>query len=92
MEEFDKILNDYITAHYNKFNFCFINCEFKVELDYNFTSNVENKYFHSMDIKDIKKQLLYYNDCFKSRGYKFYNINQMTINSINDRSNMTYRG
>ena len=27
---------------------------------------------------------------YESRGYKFYNMNQMTINSISDRYNMTY--
>ena len=38
----------------------------------------------------MNKYLLYDIDCFKSRGYNFYNINQMTINIINDRCNMTY--
>ena len=33
--------------------------------------------------------MLYDSDCFKSRGHKFYNINQMTTNTISDRCNMT---
>ena len=44
-----------------------------------------------MDSDNIKSSLLYYNGCFKSRGYEFYNINQMTINSSSDRCNMTYK-
>ena len=38
----------------------------------------------------MKRYLLYDIDCFKSRGHKFYNINQMTININSDRCNMTY--
>ena len=33
--------------------------------------------------------MLYGIDCFKSRGYEFYKNNQMTINIISDRCNMT---
>ena len=29
LDEFDKILKDYITTHFKKFDFYFINCEFK---------------------------------------------------------------
>ena len=43
------------------------------------------------DITKIKSYLLYWIDCLKSRGYKNYNINQMSINSLSDRCNMTYK-
>ena len=43
------------------------------------------------DINKIKSCLLYCIDCFKSRGYNNYNINQMSIKSLSDRCNMTYR-
>ena len=56
-----------------------ISCEFAIEFDNNFTTNLETKYFYYVDITNIKRYLLYYNDCFKSRGYKVYNINEMTI-------------
>ena len=36
------------------------------------------------------RHLLYDNDCFKPRGYNFYNVNQLTINIISDRCNMTF--
>ena len=42
------------------------------------------------DITKIQSLLLYWIDCFKSRGYKNYNINQMTIKIISERCNMTY--
>ena len=29
-------------------------------------------------------------DCFKSTGYSFYKINQMTTKIVSDRCNMTY--
>ena len=38
-----------------KINFYFINCEFVIEFDNNFTANIETNYFHSKDIKIIKK-------------------------------------
>ena len=73
-----------------KNSFPFINCEFVIEFDNNFTTKIETFYFNNLDSDFIKMSLLCYIDCFKSRGYKFYNINQMTINSISDRCNMTY--
>ena len=90
LDEVDKILNDYITTLNKKFDFYFFNCEFKTEFDNNFTTNIETKYFHQIDSNNIKSDLLYYNDCFKSRGYKVCLINQMTIKTISERCNMTY--
>ena len=89
LDEFDKILKDYITTHNEKFDFYFINCEFKIEIDNNSTPNIETNYFYHIDSDNVESYLLYCIDCFKSIGYKFYNINQMTINSIGDRCNMT---
>ena len=42
------------------------------------------------DITKIKNCLLYDIDCFKSTGYKIYNVSQTTSNTISDRCNMTY--
>ena len=39
---------------------------------------------------NINRYSLFDTDCFKSRGDKFYKINQMTINLYSDRCNMTY--
>ena len=39
----DKILNDYTTKRSEKLDFYFINCEFKIEFDINFTTNIETK-------------------------------------------------
>ena len=88
--DFDKILKDYITTHIKKFDFHFINCDLKIEFDNKFSTIIETKFFNNIDSDKIKSFLLCYIDCFKSRGYKFYIINRMTINSISDRCNMTY--
>ena len=90
--EVDKILNNYISYHNNKFNFYLVNCEFVIDFDNNFTANIETNFLHNIDdiITKIKSYLLYWIDCFKLRGYNFYNINQMTIKTISDRCNMTY--
>ena len=43
------------------------------------------------DITWLKSYLLYWINCFKSRGYKTYNINQMTVEVNSDRCNMTHK-
>ena len=90
MDEVNKILNDYISTHNKNFYFYFINCEFVIEIDYNLQANIKVEDFYNTDINNRNRFLLYDNDCFESRGHKFYNINQMTINIISDRCNMTY--
>ena len=43
------------------------------------------------DNTKTKRYLFYWIDCFKSRGYKNCNINQMSIKSLSYRCNMTYK-
>ena len=91
LEEVDKILSDYIATHNKKFYFSLVRCEFVLEFDNNFTINIQTHYCYNMDdITKIKSYLFSSIDCFKSRGYKNYNINQMSIKTINNRCNMTY--
>ena len=82
MDEVDKILNDYVTFPYKKFNFYFINCEFVIDFDKNFTTNIEIFSVHNVESKKIKSYLFHYIDCFTARGYNVCNINQMTIRTI----------
>ena len=89
-DEVNKILNDYISTHNKNVDFYFTNCELVIEFHNNFIGNKQTDYFNTTDIIDINEYLLYDIDCFKSRGYKFYKINQMTINIISDRCNMAY--
>ena len=90
MDNFDKIKKDFITTHNKKFDFFFIKCELKIEFDNKFSTIIETNYFNNTDSDKIKNFLLSYIDCFKSRGYIFYNNNRMNVNSISDRCNMTY--
>ena len=90
LDEVIKTLNDYISTHNKNFDFNFINCEFVVDFDNNFIANIKTNYFYNTEIININRYLIYDNECFKSRGHKFYNINQMAINIFSDRSNMTY--
>ena len=90
LDEVNKILNDYISTQNKNSDFNSVNCEFVVEFDNNFIANIKTNCFYKTDIININKYLLFDIDCFKSRGYKFYNINQMTININSDRRNMTY--
>ena len=92
LDEVDKMLSDYVTTHNKKFHFYLVRREFILELDNIFTTNIQTDYCYNMDgITKIKSLLLYWIDCFKSRGYMLININQMTITSLSDRCNMTYK-
>ena len=75
MDEYDKILNDYITRHNKNFVVYLVNCEFKIEFDKNFMIFVETNYFLNIEIEKLKIYLLYCIDCLKLKGYKFCNIN-----------------
>ena len=90
MDGVNKILNDFISIHNKNFDFCPINCEFVIGFYNNFTTIIETSFFDITDIININRYLLCDIDCFKSRVYTFCNINQMTINIISDRCNMTY--
>ena len=90
MDEVNKVLNDYISIHNKLFDISFLNFRFVIEFDNNFLTNIQTEYFYNTDLNNINRYLLYEIDCFKSRGQKIYNINQMTNNIISDRCNMTY--
>ena len=90
LDEVDKMLNDYVTTHNKKFDCYSIYCEFKIEFDNNLRMKIKTDHIHIVASKKIKIYLLYYIDCSESRGYKFCNINQMTIKIIGDRCNMKY--
>ena len=57
--DIDAILNDYVTTHNKKIDFSFINCEFKLEIDNDFTTNIETPFFYNTDIIKIKRYLVY---------------------------------
>ena len=91
LDDVNKILNDYISSHNKNFDFYFFTREFVIEFDNNFITIIETSYFNNTDIIDKSRYSFYDIDCFKSRGYNFYNINQMTINIISDRCNTTLK-
>ena len=65
-----------------------------IHLDY--VDKILNNYFikcnlvYNKECYKILTQLLFFIDCMKFEGHDLCNINQMTINTINDRCNMTY--
>ena len=89
LDNVDKILNDYISIHNKKFDLYFIKCNFNITFD-NYTTNIETNSVHYKESYKILIKLLFFIDCMKFEGYDLCNINQMTINTFNDRCNMTY--
>ena len=91
IDEFDKIFNYYITTHNKIFDFFYIDCEFGIQFDNNYTAKIEIIYQYNTQYVNIKKSLLFYFDSCESGGYKFSNINHMIINTISCKCNMSYK-
>ena len=89
LDNVDKILNDYVSTHNKKFDLYFIKCNFNTTLD-NYTTTIETNFVYNTESYKILYELLFFIDYMKFEGYELCNINQMTINTINDRCNMTY--
>ena len=91
INEFDKIFNYYITTHNKKFDFYYIDCEFEILFEYNYTANIVINYHYNTDYINIKSYLLFYIDSCEINGFKFNNINHMIINTVSCMCNMSYK-
>ena len=69
----------------------FIDCEFEILFENNYTANIEINYHYNTDYINIKNYLLFYIDSCEVNGYKFKNINQMIIKTISCICNMSYK-
>ena len=90
LDEVDKILKDYVSTHNRKFDIYFVFCEFKIQFDNNSTRDLKTDCVHNIEIENISQCLIYCIEYLESKGYKFQNINQMTINTVSDRCNVKY--
>ena len=90
LDEFAKILNDYI-SHHKKTVFYFVNLTFGLKFNDDFIQCIDTNFFYMEEINNMKSNLLYCVNFYKSRGYDLYNINELVIKSLNDRCNMTYQ-
>ena len=89
LDEFDKILSDYVNMHNKKFDIYFIKCKFNIAFD-NITSDLESNIVLNKEFYKIKFELLFFIDYMGFEGYNFRNINHMSINIISDICNMTH--
>ena len=94
LDELDKLLNDYITTHTEKFNLYLVSCTLVIEFDNNFTENIDTNSFYITDIVNIKRILFYNIYYYIPRVYKPSNVSKikhLILKTINDRCNMTYK-
>ena len=89
--EVDKILGEHVGRNNRNFDFYFVNCEFKLELNNIFNPHKKRENFYNSDIISMEKHLLNWVDYFMLRGYKFCKINEMIIQTISNRRDMTYK-
>ena len=88
LDEYDKILKDYVSTHNKKFDIYFIFCEFEIQFDNNSTRGLKTDCVHNIEIEKISQCLLYCIEYLESKGYNFQNFNQMTNNTVSDRCSM----
>ena len=91
INEFDKIFNYYISTHNKKFDFYYIDCEFEILFENNYTANIEINYHYNTDYINIKSYFIFYIDSCELAGYKFKNTNHMIIKTISCKCNMSYK-
>ena len=87
IDNFEKIFNDHITNHNKKFDFYYINCEFRIETN-NRLLNIEINFHHNTDYINLKSYLYFYTESHRIKNFK---INHMIINTISCLCNMTYK-
>ena len=88
LDEVAEILKDYVSNHDKRFDIYSIYCEFKTQFDDNSTRDLNTYCVHNIEIEKISQYLLYCIEYLESKGYKFRNIDQMTVNTVSDRCNM----
>ena len=84
----DKILNDYIEIHNNKYIY-FVKCSFDISFDDNDIHELETTFIHNKEIYKLNIQLLFFINTMKSEGKNFNNITRMTIIIYGDKCYMT---
>ena len=88
--EVDKILSDYVERNKKNFDLSLLYFEFKLDLNNNFNPHIRREYFYITSNISMKKYLFYWIECFMSRGYKFFKINEVILQNTSDRRDMTY--
>ena len=91
MDEFDKTLNNYISHHNKTFDFYFVKLKFELKFNNNFVPCIQTHSFYNADISNMKEYLLCCIDYFNLRGNTFYEINELVMETLNDKCNMTYQ-
>ena len=89
LRDVDKILNDYIEIHNNKYNIYFVKCSFDISFDDNDINELETTFIHNKEIYKLNIQLIFFIDLMKTKGQNFNEINQTTIFIYGDKCNMT---
>ena len=91
LDDFNNILNHYISHHFKKFDLYFYKLTFSLEFTNNIIQSGETTHqLNGDNINKMKAYLLSSIEYFKSRGYIFCNINHITIDIISDKCNVTY--
>ena len=60
LDEFDKILNDYINTYNKKFDIYYIKCTFEIEFDNNFIAKIEINYHYNIESNKINSEILFF--------------------------------
>ena len=81
LDEFDKILSDYISLHNRKFNLYVFKLTFELEFNNNSIQSIDTNYCLNNDINVIRNCLLRCIEYFILSGYNLCNINHISSRS-----------
>ena len=70
IDNFDKIFNNYGSNHNKKFDFCYMNCEFRLETN-NRLLNVEINFHHNTDYINLKTYFFFILNLMELKILKF---------------------
>ena len=88
----DKLSNDYITNHNEKYCLFLNKCDFKLIFinDFSKSIHIGTHFYHNATFINLRRLLIHHNDNFIDMGYIFSHIDEMNITTIDDRMYMTY--
>ena len=90
----DKLSNDYITNHHEKYSIFLIKCDFKLIFNNDFSKfiQIETDFYHNTTLfMNLKTFLLYHIDDFIEKGQIFSHIDEINITTVKYKMYTSYK-
>ena len=90
--DIDKIFNDDITNHNQKYYFFLIKCDFILIINNDFSKpiHIETNFYHNILLNNLKRYFLDHIESLIDKGHIFSHTDEMNILNVNAKRYMTY--